>query len=201
MSRFPTAVEKSDIYDNSKKCIMKEKTKNNITTALTIVGTVALLGTAIIMPNILVAADALFDISGRRKFKRNFYDLRRRKYIEIFEENNIQKIRITDKGRERLLKLSVADLIISIPKRWDKKWRLVTFDIPEEYRQGRDALRDVLRKLGFYKLQQSVFIYPYECEREIKKICSFFDLAGKVFYMQTELFDGDEKIKRHFKLE
>ena len=179
---------------------MQEKTKNTIATTLKIVGTVALLGTAIIMPNILIVADKLFDITGKRKFKKHLHELRRRKYIEIFEENNVQKLRMTDKGKEKLLKLNIADIKIVIPKKWDKKWRMVTFDVPEEYRQGRDTLRDILRRLGFYKLQQSVFIHPYECEDEIKKLCSFFDLTDRVYYVRTELFDGDEKIRRHFNL-
>src|SRR3989344_4593151 len=56
---------------------------------------------------------------------------------------------------------------IKKPARWDKLWRLVIFDIPEEERTGRMALAAKLKELGFYPLQKSVFIHPYECKDEI----------------------------------
>lgn len=39
-------------------------------------------------------------------------------------------------------------------KDWDKRWRIVVFDVPEELRKGRDVLHSKLRALGFYELQK-----------------------------------------------
>ena len=49
-------------------------------------------------------------------------------------------------------------LKIDKPKIWDKKWRIVVFDIPEKQRGARDSLRTYLKKLDFYELQKSIFI-------------------------------------------
>ena len=48
------------------------------------------------------------------------------------------------------------------------------FDIPERFKKQGEALRNKLRELGFAKLQESVFIYPYECEDEINFIVEVF---------------------------
>jgi len=50
---------------------------------------------------------------------------------------------------------------------WDRKWRIVFFDIPEKHRRARDALREKLKEIGFREFQQSVFIQPYPCTDEI----------------------------------
>lgn len=61
-----------------------------------------------------------------------------------------------------LLKLTEAgkDLINnqSEEKKWDGKWRVVIFDIPEEKRIIRNLFRRNLKKWGFKHLQKSVWI-------------------------------------------
>src|SRR3989344_4076427 len=46
-------------------------------------------------------------------------------------------------------------------KKWDGKWRIIIFDIPQELHRERNILRRRLRSMGFYMLQKSVFIFPY----------------------------------------
>src|SRR3990167_2211250 len=65
-------------------------------------------------------------------------------------------------------------------EKWDKKWRVVIFDIPEKSRMARDALRRKLKELEFRELQKSVFVHPYECKKEIDFIIEFFNLRHYV---------------------
>ncbi|OGG29422.1 CRISPR-associated endonuclease Cas2, partial [Candidatus Gottesmanbacteria bacterium RIFCSPLOWO2_01_FULL_49_10] len=44
---------------------------------------------------------------------------------------------------------------------WDDRMHLVTYDVPETKRVDREALRDVIRQLGAGRLQDSVWITPY----------------------------------------
>ena len=47
-------------------------------------------------------------------------------------------------------------------EKWDGYWRIVIFDIPNKLSRTRESLRDLLRGIGFQKLQHSVWIYPYK---------------------------------------
>ena len=85
-------------------------------------------------------------------------------------------------------------------KEWDGKWRLVIFDIPEEIRKGRDALREKLRKLGFYELQKSVFVFPHECKDEVDFVIEFFGLREYVRYGVLESIDNNFHLKKVFNL-
>ncbi len=44
------------------------------------------------------------------------------------------------------------------PKRWDNTWHLISFDIPRTLNHARNRLRDVLRRVGFGKLHDSLWI-------------------------------------------
>lgn len=50
---------------------------------------------------------------------------------------------------------------------WDRRWRLVTFAIPESRRAERDQFRDHLITLGGASLQPGVYISPHRWEEEI----------------------------------
>ncbi len=76
-------------------------------------------------------------------------------------------IELTEKGRKRALRYHADDLTISTPPRWDRVWRVLVFDIPEQHKQARETFRFHLKKLGFYPLQRSVFILPYPCRDKI----------------------------------
>jgi CRISPR-associated endonuclease Cas2 len=84
---------------------------------------------------------------------------------------------------------------------WDGKWRMVIFDIPERIRSGRNALRTKLKQIGFYELQKSVFIFPHECEKEIKIIVNFFRMDKYVKYVVAEYIDNNNQIKKIFNLD
>ena len=62
---------------------------------------------------------------------------------------------------------------INKPKKWDRKWRIILFDIPEKIRKARDVFRYHLNQLGFYEFQKSVFVHPYNCKDEIDYLIEF----------------------------
>lgn len=61
-------------------------------------------------------------------------------------------LKLTDEGRTAIL-LGQEEV-----GNWDKKWRIVIFDIPEEKRIIRNLFRRNLKKWGFKHLQKSVWI-------------------------------------------
>src|SRR3989344_1023901 len=78
------------------------------------------------------------------------------------EENadGSMSITFTEKGKLRALN-SKLDNIKNKSQSWDGKWRMVSFDMPEKFKRGRDALRRTLKRIGFRELQKRVFICPY----------------------------------------
>lgn len=87
---------------------------------------------------------------------------------------------LTEKGKQRAITFNIDNLEIKKPNKWDKKWRLLIFDIPEKKRYARDALRSVLKRIGFYELQKSVFVFPYECKSELDFVIEFFNVRPYV---------------------
>ncbi len=135
-----------------------------------------------------------------KQLKNAFYALKRRGFIEIIkEEDEKTKVRLTKKGKEYIKEFSIDNLIIPKPKKWDKKWRVVIFDIPNKFNKARLALRNKIRELGFYKLQKSVWIYPYPCEDEILFVANVFNIEPFIEVLTVESLLHEDKIKKIFR--
>ncbi len=106
---------------------------------------------------------------------------------------------LTDKGKLRILAYNF-EAIRQKKEDWDNKWRLVIFDIPERIRSSRNILRDRLKRVGFYELQKSVFIFPYECQEEIEYIIEFYDLRKYVRFATIESIDNEVHLKSIFQM-
>jgi len=123
------------------------------------------------------------------------------KLINIKERaDGATKITITKSGKTKSLEFKIDEMNIKKPKTWDKKWRLVVFDIPEEHKKAREAIRECLNNLGFYKFQKSVFILPFECEDEIDFITEYFNVRSYVRSILAETIDNELHLKKIFNL-
>lgn len=107
---------------------------------------------------------------------------------------------LTDNGKKRVLQYNFDKMQIPKPAQWDKLWRLVIFDIPEDHKRGRDALAHKLKILGFYPIQKSVFIFPYECKNEIEYVSEMFSVKPFVRFMTVKDIDIELDLKRRFDL-
>ena len=135
------------------------------------------------------------------KFKNTFYYLKRRSYLNIRVVNNQIYISLTKEGKKRAGKYQIDDLEIKTPKKWDRKWRLIIFDIPNKQKVKREAFRGKLKELGLCPLQKSVWIYPYVCQKEIKLLREFFGLnARQLRIIATSKLEEDDFLRRKFKL-
>jgi len=102
-------------------------------------------------------------------------------------------------GKEIALKYDLEKMIIPKTK-WDRKWRIVMFDIPERLKKIRDTLRYQLRRLGFIELQRSVFVFPFECRDEIEYIIEFYDIRKHVRFIEANHIDNELHLKNKFQL-
>ena len=107
---------------------------------------------------------------------------------------------LTKKGKNIALKYNIDNIKIAPMKKWDGKWRLALFDIPERHKKARNALSLTLKKIGCLQFQKSVFVHPFECSNEIDFIIEFFSLRSYVRFILAEHIDNELHLKKHFSL-
>lgn len=107
---------------------------------------------------------------------------------------------LTKKGKKKVLTYKINEMEVPIMKKWDKKWRIVIFDIPERFKKARNALAYALKQMEFFPLQKSVFIHPFECKNEIDFVIEFFSVRPYVRYIVAEHIDNEFHIKTRFNL-
>lgn len=129
---------------------------------------------------------------------KEFYNNRIVDYKE--NKDGTVEIVLTKDGKQKALKYQIDEIEIKKPIKWDGKWRMVIFDIPEKKRKAREAMRSKLRELGFRELQKSVFIFPYECEDEIDFIVEVFEIRQHVRFVKVDSFTNEEGFKIKFRL-
>jgi DNA-binding transcriptional regulator PaaX len=109
--------------------------------------------------------------------------------------------KLTPRGKKFAERLNAAHKIyIRKPRKWDGRWRIVIFDIWERRRGVRDQLRRILAKAGFKKLQNSVWIYPYDCEELLTLIRTDLRLGKSILYIVAEGVENDLILRRLFDL-
>lgn len=131
-----------------------------------------------------------------KRFNRDLKRLSDRGEIKIGQN----KITITKKGKSRVLEYQLDEMAIKKPPKWDGKWRLAVFDIPDWHRKASNTLRRKLRDLGFEQYQKSIFIHPYPCRDELDFIKEIFEVGPYVKLIIAEQIEGEERLKRKFDL-
>jgi DNA-binding transcriptional regulator PaaX len=168
----------------------------------------------------LLMAGAIYIAAGSPSFARNiiryrqkwkkysqkhvydtFYNLRKSGLLEIRREGKQIHISLTEEGKKKAGCLQINDLKIKTPKEWDRKWRLVIFDITELKKAHREAFRGKLKDLGFCLLQKSVWVHPFDCEAEIELLRDFFGLKQEdLRLIVAEKIGEDTSVKEKYHL-
>lgn len=154
------------------------------------------------LPRILRAANFEWrKYKNKRKFYNSFYYLKNSGMINMNYRGKQLHIALTEEGRAKAKKYWIDDLKIIKPSRWDKKWRILIFDVKDEQRVKREALRGKIKELGLFQIQKSVWVYPYNFEKEAKVLKEFFNFGPDEMKLITALkIEGDSVIRKHFNL-
>lgn len=161
-----------------------------------------IIGSVIVAPG-LAQVIQYFDPKGpneRRRIWRAVKYLEEKNTLEIRVENGVEKIYLTHGGKVRLDEESIWDLQIQKPWRWDRKWRLVMFDLPARFEKTRRPFRNKLQDFGFVLYQKSVFIYPYECQKEILAVAELYGVGEYVRYAVAEEISDMRRFIKEFDL-
>ena len=171
------------------------------------IATAGFLSFALLAPNALQLLAVTEKGSGKRRrmnpkylIDTAFGKLLTQGFVRIEDGKNGRVARLTQEGVRRLGGMIARSPDSRKHKRWDKRWRMVIYDIPETRKGTRLALQRTLRTFGFYQLQASVWIYPYECEELLILLKADFKIGKDVLYGVVEKVEGDEKVREYFEL-
>ena len=151
----------------------------------------------------------LFKSIGKEEDRPHYKNMRINQTLKRLEKRGLvstqmrdekKLVSLTKKGRVLLHKINLSELKIEKPKKWDNKWRIIIFDIQESKRKIREQLRRLLIHLGFKKFQNSVWFFPYPCEKEINLLKQSFYLENNLFCLTSERFKDDRPLIKFFNL-
>ena len=183
--------------EESTRRARKNELKKIILEAVKLAGIVSV---AVVAPNVVGAMVKLGLIRSPRQrdvIERSCVRLAR---SGLLKRNEAGLLRLTPKGVTALHVLEAHHATLRKPRRWDHKWRVLIFDIPE-YRKGlRDKVRRMLQAIGFVLLQESVWAYPYDCEDLITLLKADLHIGKAMLYMIVDSIEGDWSLRKRFAL-
>jgi len=177
---------------------------------LILVGAGAFLTASILMPNLPLALRPFLDKKRKderevwKRFnipylKRTLDRLEKQRLVEVTHaDNGKQLIQITSQGKQRVLKFALDELKIEKPKIWDRRWRLISFDLPEKMASVRKILVEYLSAWGFYPLHKSVYLHAYPCLKEMDFLREYLGVGKYVRMFTVSEIENDTQFKEFF---
>jgi len=160
-------------------------------------------GVGSIAPNTVQLIDKYLDkkSSSDKEYKRLINHMKRLGLISIDSLSNENTyVSLTDKGKQRLRDVYMEDVMIAEPKTWDGLWRVVSFDIPRDKRNERYEFLEQLRRLGFVRSLQSMWVFPYPCTEQIYAIATLIGIEKNMMIFEAKTTeDIHKKLIRNFK--
>ncbi len=173
--------------------------------AHTILGVIAISGlvtVTVCAPNALQLLRPFFEekkYSPKKAIERNIESLVRTGLVrKKINKNGEVALELTKRGKWEVTLRFNKDK--GSKQKWDKKWRLVIFDVPNTHSKLRRELTRGMHLYGFHLLQKSVWIYPYPCDNFVKILRDHLELQKNVLYMTVDTIENDKTLQKIFKL-
>ena len=160
------------------------------------------IATALVLPGlgILFKQFGARSSSERYRIKRTVKRLEEQSVIKRRIKNGKEEFVVTKKGKKRLSALLIEDLYIEKPKKWDGRWRVLIYDIPNKMDLERRELNSVISQIGMKAIQKSVFVSPYPCKSQIDLVANHYRLNKYLEYFEADYFEGTSDLLKHFDL-
>lgn len=158
-----------------------------------------ILSIGLVAPNVIGAMAKLGLIQNKRQTEivRSSASKLVRKGLLEYEDG---RYKLTQEGERKLRQWGLQDYQLKRPYKWDKKWRVIIFDIPEKKKKVRDQIRQLFISAGFYRLQDSVWVYPYDCEDIVGLLKTDFGVGRDILYMIVDEIENDRHLREEFGL-
>src|SRR3989338_7613044 len=136
-----------------------------------------------------------------RRITQAITDLEYAGLVQTSVERGRRRVVLTEKGLAKIETVFASEYRIPVPAFWDGKWRVVIFDIREKRRKTRSQLRILLSNVGFVRLQDSVWVYPYNCDEFIELVRAHLRSGtGEMLSFIAEALESDRHLREHFNL-
>lgn len=179
--------------------------------ALAIIASAGIVTAAIIAPNIFKVFKTIskFKKALRKTnaptetIAKTFYYLKKHDYIKMTKSGKDYFVEITQKGKKKLQKMNFQKLKVPKSNSWDGNWWIVLADIPsKDYRHQADLLREKVKNMGFYLLQRTVWVFPFDTRAEIAFVAKYYGIDRFLTVIQTHWIDeqDDAVLKQYFGL-
>lgn len=177
---------------------MTEKQKFVAKQIIIAIGVLGVISAVMVAPGLAKAIPLLKKIDIAR-VNQELKRLHRRGLVEIIKrKNGITTVKLTKEGKKKLARYKIDLLEIEKPKKWDGKWRVIIFDVPVKKNSARESLRKKMKRLGFYRLQHSVFVHPYPCLEIVQFLRDYFGVSSEVEYLEVERLESQNKLIEYF---
>lgn len=130
---------------------------------------------------------------------RHTLKLWRNGFVDVYETESGYVVKITEKGRTEILRYDLESMTIPKQEPWDRRWRMVFFDIPASH-EARNIFRESLLSMGFFKMQKSVYVHPFPCRKQIQFLREVYDIPHSVKFATVDFLENDEDLRRFFRL-
>lgn len=107
---------------------------------------------------------------------------------------------LNEKGKKKALTYNLSKMKVEKPAVWDRLWRIISFDIPENKKAIRDDIRERFLDMGFFELHDSVFIYPFDCAKEVEYISELYDVRKHIRFIIATYIDNEPHLKKFFRM-
>lgn len=189
--------EKESFLSKSRKTLNKYP---KVEESLRILAGFGVVGIALLMPGLAKVITSELRDRERQRYRRMWQRLQERKLVKIKETSDGQVVEITQAGFKKALKYKIEEMKIKKPKKWDGKWRIVIFDVPEKKKGARDIFRRYLQYLNFEMLNKSVFVHPHPCFDEVEFLRQISGIGREVTYIVASSIETSKNLRRHFDL-
>lgn len=180
--------------------------KHNISKTGALIAGVAVCTTATLLEILVDLANSLGDIAFDRKaVYRSVYgrcpdvsntdighqlcELKYRGYL-TYEKGNNQSIILTNKAKLKLLEHQ------SVKIKKDEKYRFLSFDIPKEKSKARNQFRRAIKRMGFVKIQQSLWVTNKDLAELVELAAYEYKIENYIAYIISERSDIDGIVKK-----
>jgi len=142
----------------------------------------------IFWPSYYRVRDSYWEQYREKKKKEDFIKLinylKSRGYLNTKDLKSRKAVILTPKGIEKVFNIKIK--LTKKKKRPDGKWQMIFFDIPETRRRDRDIFRRQLKYLGYQKLQQSIWVSPYDVLTDTQNLIKNYRLGRFVRLLLIE---------------
>lgn len=200
--------------ENSSKNKPQIKIDPKVKDILLLLGAGTFLAASIIFPGLPLAAKPIIEavqeaqqLKKQKEWRKfNMWRLRqvikrlqKQKLVEIAQVNGMPIVKITDRGKQKVLKFKLEEMRLDQTK-WDGKWRIIIYDIASAKRWQRELFRKMLKRMNFFQLQKSVYLTPFKCGDEIEYLRQICEVGSEVVILTVFGFENEHVYRDYFGL-